>query len=205
MLGYACKRHAHARLRALPLNSSVRPPQVRMKWLRVSVIAQAILALYFQTVQWFPIGKWNYQPASSSSSPFSNIPLIVLFFNGQLTLQAVLLVTGVVFPVILFSLGYIRHLRWLMWLQIPAYSIWIAVEMSWWVFYAAGRTDPQIETYKRVFAPSTQLLPSFGRHFPPDGAHIVLHILLAIVLLSALMGLLRTSPETKGIDAFIQK
>ena len=168
-----------------------------MKWLRVSLIAQAILALYFQTVQWFPLGRWNYQPASSSSSPFSNLPLIVLFFEGRLTIQLVVLVVGAVIPFLIFWFAYLRHLRWLMWLQVASYSIWIAIEMSWWVLYAVGRSDSQVEAYEKVFAPSTQLLPSFGRHFPPDGAHIVLHVLLVVVVLSSVMGLLKTSPQSK--------
>lgn len=168
---------------------------MRMRWLRLSLLAQAILALYFQGVQWLPLGSWNYQPEHSSLSPFSNVPLSVLAVQGRLTAQAALLVLGFVVPFAIFWFAYSRGLRWLMWLQVGFYSIWMAVQMSWWVLYVVGRSDSQVERYQRVFGPSTQLLPSFGRHLPPDGAHLVLHILLASVLILAVGGLLKRKPE----------
>ena len=166
-----------------------------MRWLRLSLFAQAILALYFQVIQWLPLGSWNYQPEHSGLTPFSNLPLSVLAVQGRLTAQAALLVIGCVLPFAIFWFAYFRGLRWLMWMQVGFYSVWMAVEMSWWVLYAIGRSDSEVQRYQRIFGLSTQLLPSFGRHLPPDGVHLVLHILLAAVLVSAVVGLLKPSSQ----------
>jgi hypothetical protein len=87
-----------------------------------------------------------------------------------------------------------------MWMQVGFYSVWMALQiMSWWVPYALGATDSQVQHYQRVFGQSTQLLPSFGRHLPPDGLHLVLQILLAAVLLSTVVGLLKSSSQVKSV------
>ncbi len=163
-----------------------------MAWLRLSLFAQTILAIYFQTVQWIPLGNWNYQPEQSSLSPFSNLPLSVLAVQGRLTAPTALLVIWFLVPFALFCFAYSRRSWWLMWMPLGFYSVWIALEASWWVLYALGRSDSQVERYQRVFAPATQLLPSFGRHLPPDGAHFVLHILLFSVLVPGFLGLFKS-------------
>ena len=164
-----------------------------MNWLRCSLLAQAILAFYFQAIQWFPLGRWNFQPEHLGGGPFSNLPLLTLAQRGQLTTRAVLLVLGVVLPFLTFSFAYVRNLRWLMWSQLIPYTLWLAVEMRWWVRYVVGYTEPQVERYQRVFGQATQLLPAFGRHLPPDGVHFVLHILIACALVSLAVGLLKTT------------
>lgn len=171
-----------------------------MKWLRVSLYAQAVLALYFQVVQWFPLGNWNYQPEHPSLSSFqSELPLSVLAAQHRLTTQDVLNVATFAAPFALFSFAYSRGLRWLMWLETGVYSAWLALQIyAWWLPYAFGRTDAQIQRYERVTSHATQLLPSLGRHLPPDGAHVVIQILLVAVLVSAVVGLSSTSPHAKS-------
>ena len=39
-----------------------------LKWLRVSLVAQVILAAYFQAVQWLPLGHWNLQCPSGDQA-----------------------------------------------------------------------------------------------------------------------------------------
>ena len=172
-----------------------------MRWLRASLVAQAILASYFQAVQWLPLGNWNTQCPSGDEiacglgnqglSVPGYQPLIVLAFAGRLSARDALYCAAFTAPLWIFWFAYSRGLRWLMWMQLGFYSVWMAFQMGWWVLYAYGRTDSQMERYQRVFGHSTQLLPSFGRHLPPDGLHLVLQGLLAAVLVSALLGLLK--------------
>ena len=166
-----------------------------MRWLRVSLCAQAILAIYFQVIQWFPLGNWNYQPEHPGPTSFqSELPLSVLAAQHRLTAQDVLNVATFATPFAFFLFGYLKRLRWVMWLETGAYSAWLALQIyAWWVPYALGRTNVQIQRYDRVTSHATQLLPSFGRHLPPDGAHVVIQILLIAILVSAVPGLSRTT------------
>jgi hypothetical protein len=154
--------------------------------------------LYFEVIQWFPLGRWNYQPEDVGSSPFSNLPLITLAQQGQLTLRAVLLVLVALLPFLTFLFAYVMNLRWLMWLQLVPYSLWAAIELGWWVRYVVGYTDAQADRYRRVFGQATQVLPSSGRHLPPDGVHFVLHILIACALVTTVVGLLDGKVDARG-------
>jgi hypothetical protein len=157
-----------------------------MKWLRVSLLFQAMLALYFQLIQWLPLGSWNYQ------SGFS--PLGVEAMQGRAAASDILLVTAFMTPFVVFWFAYSRNLRWLMWSAALGYAIWLALQVkTWWVAYAFGASDSWMAVYRRVFSHSTQLLPSFGRHLPPDGMHLLLHVLLMAIVVSAGVGLLKTS------------
>lgn len=157
-----------------------------MTWLRASVFAQAILALYFQVIQWLPLGNWNYQPGFT--------PFGVEVIHGRATLQDVFLMTAFFAPFVVFLFAYSKGLRWLMWIGTFGYAIWLALQIkTWWVAYAFGASDSWVRVYQRVFSHSTQLLPSFGRHLPPDGMHLVLQVLLTSVVVLAVVGLLKTS------------
>ena len=180
-----------------------------MKWLRTSLFAQAILASYFQAIQWLPLGDWNNQCPSGDEiacglgsqglSVPGYQPLSVLAFEGRLSARDALYCAGFTVPLWLFWFACSRGLRWLMWMQVGFYSVWMALQIkSWWVPYALGATDSQVERYQKVFGHTTQLLPSFGRHLPPDGMHLVLQILLAVVLVSALIGLLKAPRQVSS-------
>ena len=164
-----------------------------MKWLTASLIAQVILAAYFQLIQWLPLGRWNYQPGFT--------PFAVLVVDGRATGQELLLLACFVLPVVVFWLAYSRRLRWLMWTCTLGYAIWLALEIkTWWVAYAVGASDSWAGVYERVFSQSTQLLPAFGRHLPPDGLHLVLQILLVAVVGCAILGLMKTSDRALHAD-----
>ena len=179
-----------------------------MIWLRASLFAQGMLAFYFQAIQWVPLGNWNIQCPSGDEvacglghqglSVPGYQPLGVLALAGRLSAQDALYCLAFTIPLWLFWFGYSRGLRWLMWLQLGGYSAWMALQIgAWWVPYAVGATDAQALRYHLIVGQSTQLLPSFGRHLPPDGLHLVLQILLATVLLSAVTGLSKSSvPRT---------
>ena len=170
--------------------------ETQLRWLRSSLLVQAALAFYFQIIQWLPLGRWNYQPEHIGANPLSNLPLLSLAQEGRLNAGDVLLVLAFLAPFLSFCVGYLMNLRWFMWLQVVPYSIWFLVEMSWWVMYAVGYTDAQADRYRRVFSQATQLLPAIGRHLPPDGVHLVLHVLVALALASVILGLKKTQRAT---------
>lgn len=155
-------------------------------WLRVSLFSQAILAGYFQVIQWLPLGGWNYQPGFT--------PLGVEAIHGRATVRDVLLMVAFMLPFAAFWYAYAKALRWLMWICTLGYATWLALQIkTWWASYVFGASESWERTYQRVFSHATQLLPSFGRHLPPDGMHLVLQLLLMTVVLSAVVGLLRLS------------
>ena len=157
-----------------------------MRWLSVSLLSQAILAGYFQAIQWLPLGRWNDQPGFT--------PLGVEAIHGRATAQDVLLMAAFVVPFAAFWFTYSKGLRWLMWICTLGYAIWLALQIkTWWVAYAFGASESWARVYQRVFSHSTQLLPSSGRHLPPDGMHLVLQLLLAAVVVPAVVGLLKPS------------
>ena len=173
-----------------------------MKWLRTSLVIQAILAGYFKTIQWLPFGNWNKQCPSGDEvacglgnqvlSVSGYQPLGVLALEGRLNWLDALYCATFTIPFWLFWLAYSRGLRWLMCVQVSGYSIWLALQIkSWWVPYVLGANDAQVEQYEKVFGEATMLLPSFGRHLPPDAMHFVLQLLLIAAISSAMFGLLK--------------
>jgi hypothetical protein len=157
-----------------------------MTWLRVSLAAQAILALYFQVIQWFSLSQWNFQPQFR--------PFVTQVARGEATPAELLFLAAFTLPFLLFWFACARQIRWLMWVGVAGYSAWLAMQVkSWWVPYAFGASDAWLAVHRRVFSHSTQVLPSFGRHVPPDGMHLVLQLLLAIVVVSAIAGLRKTA------------
>lgn len=77
-----------------------------MKWLRASLLSQGLLALYFQLIQWLPLGSWNYQPEFR--------PLGVEAIQGRATASDILFVTAVMAPFVVFWFAYSSGLRWLL-------------------------------------------------------------------------------------------
>ena len=97
-------------------------------------------------------------------------------------------------PFAVFWFAYSRGLRWLMWISASGYAVWLALQVkTWWVAYAFGASDSWMAVYRRVFSHSTQLLPSIWPSLPPDGLHLVLHVLLMATVVSAVIGLVKTS------------
>jgi len=157
-----------------------------MRWVRVSLIAQAVLAGYFQAIQWFPLGRWNYQPGFT--------PFAIQLARGGGSAGDFLVLASFAIPFLLFWFACSRGLEWLMWICTAGYAIWLALQIkTWWIAYVFGASDRWREVYGRVVSHATQLLPSFGRHLPPDGMHLVLQVLLVAVVASAVVGLVRSS------------
>jgi hypothetical protein len=153
-------------------------------WLAASVFAQAALALYFQAINWLPLGSWNYQPGFE--------PLATQAAHGRLAAADFGYVVLFLVPVTLYLVAAHWRWLWLMWIGLVGYTVWLVVQVvSWWIPYAFGASDTWMATYQRVFSHSTQLLPSAGRHLAPDGVHIILSLLLAVVVVTTATGLVR--------------
>src|SRR2546429_3628702 len=63
-----------------------------------------------------------------------------------------------------------------MWIAVVLLSVWVAVHLhDWWIPYIGG-TGPERDGFYSFYGNRTQVLPSFGRHRPPDGGHAVLDL-----------------------------
>jgi hypothetical protein len=95
---------------------------------------------------------------------------------------------------VIFWFAYSKRLTWLMWVCTLGYAIWLTLQVKTWrVAYAFGARDSWARMYERVFSQSIQLLPSLGRHLPPDGTHLFLQVLLATVVACAILVFMRPS------------
>jgi hypothetical protein len=155
-----------------------------MKYLRVSLGTQFLLAVYFQIVNWFPLGLWNYQP--------DFLPLISSVSSGKVEWGDVGVVSAFLLPFLLFFLAYWRQWTWLMWVGAAGYAGWFYLQIqTWWVPYLFGASDRWQETYHRVFDHSTKILPSFGNHLAPDAMHLTIQLLLFVIVTCSIVGLVR--------------
>lgn len=183
----ACLVMAHAAISVATPRPS-RRVGLRTKWLAASAIAQLVLALYFQAINWLPMGSWNYQPGSE--------PLTQQLADGSIGIPEVVYVALFLLPVTLFLIAMSRNWAWLMWSGLVGYTVWLVLQiMTWWLPYAFGASDRWMATYHRVFSQSTQLLPTVGRHLAPDGLHILLSLLLVVVVITTAAGLVRLAHQ----------
>ena len=164
---------------------------LNIRWLKISIATQALLAIYFQAILWLPLGGWNYQPGFE--------PLLAQAIQDHLEVTDALGGAAFLLPALLFWLAYRKDLLWLMWTCAGGYSVWLVLQIqTWWVAYIFGASDRWVEVYERVFSHSTQILPSFGRHLPPDGMHFVLQLILASVVLSTMIALVQRLREQRA-------
>jgi len=153
----------------------------RMRYLRISLVAQFLLVIYFQIINWFPLGLWNYQPGF--------VPLVS---SGKIEWGDVGLVSAFVLPFLVFSLAYWRRWNWLMWVGAVDYGVWLYLQIqTWWVPYLFGASEHWKEVYNRVFSHSTKILPTFGNHLAPDAMHLTIQLLLIVIVISSIVGLVQ--------------
>jgi hypothetical protein len=161
-----------------------------MKYLRISLAAQFLLAVYFQMVNWFSLGAWNDQPNS--------VPLFNSVMSGKVEWGDIGFVGAFLLPILLFLLAYWKRWTWLMWLGVFGYTAWFYLQVQpWWVPYIFGATDQWQKTYHRVFAHSTKILPSFGSHLAPDGMHLVIQLFLSVIITTLIVGLVQIRRSKK--------
>ena len=154
-------------------------------WLRRSLIAQAVLAVYFQAVVWFPLGSLNDQGG------VNNRPLLEQIKAGRTTSGDFIFVLAFIMPVLLFLIGYLKRIRVLPWLCLAGYAVWLALQIqTWWSAYIFGASENWQRVYHRVFARTLKILPSFGNHLAPDAMHFLMQLLLVAVIVSGVIGLI---------------
>ena len=114
---------------------------------RQAIAWQIALAAYMQVISWLPLGRWNYQPCCPVAIDRAN--------RGALgALDALGLAAFLLIPVV-FVLGRRKH-RWLAWLSISAYGVWLALQLgTWWPPYLFGASERWSRVYARAFAEST--------------------------------------------------
>jgi len=158
-------------------------------WLRRSLAAQVILAAYFQAFTWFPLGSLNDQGG------IHNRPLVEQIKSGTATFGDAAFALAFVVPVVLFLVGYRRHLRLVLWLSIVFYVVWFALQVQgWWVAYIFGASENWQRVYHRVFGRTLKILPSWGNHLAPDAMHLMMQLLLVAVIVCGGIGLMRREP-----------
>ena len=156
--------------------------------LRISLVTQIILAIYFQMINWFSLGAWNDQPG-----------FVPLLSPGKIEWGRIGSAGVFLLPVLLFSLAYWRRWRWLMWTGLIGYGAWLYFQIqTWWVPYLFGASRQWEDIYHRVFARSTKILPSFGRHLAPDALHLTIQLLLLVIVVTLLIGLVRSRRDKRS-------
>ena len=138
---------------------------------RVAVFFLSLLFLYYEIYRWVPLGKWNWQ----FSWPVSNDQFYPDIVIGLL--------------LILFVVAFVRSWRFAMWIGVVLLGLWVGVHFfDWWLPYLKGSAS----YYSRYsfYAPHSQILPVFGTHYPPDGGHAILDVILYPTWLACLIAAL---------------
>jgi hypothetical protein len=133
-----------------------------------------LLFLYYNIDRWIPLGQWNGQ----STWPVN---------NDQFYLD---LIVGVIL------LGSIYSFRWNfrpgMVLGAALLGLWTYFHLqTWWIPYFQGVTSPRAIAFHAQFLGHTQLLPTYGNHFPPDAEHTFIDIFVFPAFLLCLIDAVR--------------
>jgi hypothetical protein len=153
-----------------------------MKWIRVSLVLQIMLAAYFQAILWFPLGSWNDQPGKR---------LITLLGEGQ-ALAVLGFAHAMLLPVLLFALGIWKRWMGLIWLGLIGYGAWAVLQIqSWWIPWIFG-ADERALNNQRFLQRTYKIFPSSIGHPAPDAMHFVLDVLLFLTVVTIALGLLKT-------------
>jgi len=140
--------------------------------LKFALVAQAVLAVYLQVVEWIPLGRWN-NVANGNGQGSIDIILVVL--------QAVILIF------------YWRRWRWAMLAGLGLYGLWLYLEISsWWVPYFRGASPQFMRFYEHWFGNTYKFLPPIDGHPVPDAEHTVIAVLLVTVLTFSVIAIRKT-------------
>ena len=151
-----------------------------MKFLRISLVIQIILAAYFQAVLWLPLGSWNDQPGKR---------LLTLLSEGQ-ALAVLGFAFAMLLPVLLFALSLWKHRVWLMWVGLIGYGAWATLQFqSWWIPWIFG-ADQRALNNQKFLRRTYKIFPSSIGHPAPDAMHFVLDLLLFSAVVTIALGLI---------------
>jgi hypothetical protein len=145
-------------------------------WLHVATAA------YLWLLSCVSLGNWNAQPS----------PHLVasLMAGNPLDPGDVGFLLFVSLPAVLFWIAYRRSSFILAAIALAVDAFWLLMQIqSWWIPYLAGTHKAWQLAYAK--GPTTKLLPSFGNHVAPDGAHLLISICLIAGMVTGLLGLRR--------------
>jgi hypothetical protein len=132
--------------------------------LRVAFASQACLLVYLQLIEWTDLYPWND----------------IRRGNGQEALDVAI---GVC------MLGFLAA-TWRRWwpgmlLATLGYAAWLSLQLTtFWMPYALGASPQWQRIHAAHFSQTTQWLPRWDDHLPPDASHFVLQLLLVVALLA---------------------
>jgi len=79
---------------------------------------------------------------------------------------------------------------WAMSLGVFLYGYWLWLQVdSWWLPYLQGASPAWKRTWLKYFSETTNFLPVYGDHLPPDSCHVVLHLLIIGVLVFTILAI----------------
>ena len=137
--------------------------------LKVALVSQVILLIYFQATMWLPLGAWN------GAFDWHGVP------PGY---------TAMGVAQVVFLLGFTKRLRWLMFAGLAFYLLWLGLQLySWWIPYLFGASEQWKEVYARAFESHLRFLPKVGDHLPPDAMHFMLQALLMMVVITSVIAI----------------
>ena len=146
------------------------------RFFKYCFIVQVLLAVYFQLLNWFPLGSLNAQ--ANFTPAFDSLR------SGKLSWSDGVFLFAFIVPVIVYYIGMIKKQLWLMILSIVFYMTWFILQITtWWKAYIFGADDRWYNTYQRVFSATHKILPSRGRHLPPDTEHLLIQIFLVLIFI----------------------
>lgn len=113
-----------------------------------------LLFLYYNVDRWTPLGNWKGEHRWPVQNVQSSLDILV----GVVLLGAIVSFRtdfhpGMILGTALLALQTYFHLQ------------------AWWLPYFRGVTSPRAIAFHTQFLEHTQVLPTFGNHFPPDAEH----------------------------------
>src|SRR2546429_2978292 len=145
----------------------------------LAVVCLTVLLVYYECYRWLPLGRWNgefHWPVHNDQF----YPDIVIGFL-----------------LLLMIASFTRPVRAGMWIGVALLALWTAVHLhDWWIPYLRG-TGPERDGFYSFYAGRTQLLPTFGRHHPPDGGHAILDLWVFLAFASCLVSAVAASWTAK--------
>ncbi len=148
----------------------------------LEVVCLTVLLVYYELYRWLPLGWWNgeFQWRVHNDQFYANIVIgfLLLLMIGSLT----------------------TLVRAGMWIGVFLLALWIIVHLhDWWIPCLRG-TGPERDGLYFFYGSRTQILPSFGRHRPPNGGHAVLDLFVSTALVSCLVSSVVASRTAKEPD-----
>ena len=144
--------------------------RVSSPWHRRAAVAVLVAGLYMEAVEWIDLYPWND----------------IRHGNGQATLDYA--IAAVVLAQFLWLL---RGDRAGALVAVALMGLWSWLQIAtWWLPYFAGVSPGWAKVYAKWFAGTTQILPTWPNHLPPDANHLTLDLLIFSAFLSSLAALI---------------